>query len=555
MHYITAIITIIFFVAIHNSNAQKIKMLKDINEGNGDGLALFTHTNLGTKMPVIINDIMYFPAETNNNKSAIWKSDGTTEGTIKVGGEDINIQYISNLCSYNNNILFSGDGSLFGSELHLLNTKNDEYSLVKDLWEGPHASSPRNLSICDNHLLFEIDIYSEDPAQQLYVTDGTAEGTHPFVFSKEDSVKMYGVALAGNTINLPPLLFKNYVLPGEVYFGRVGMTDLTTKKTEILSDSQQISGQRNFTTFKEDTNFVFISYTGEMENLWISDGRSQNTKVIFSAGRIFSPTTFNGEIYFWARDSAQFSDYSLMRTDGTPDGTKRVKYFHHIAWHGYGQPDKIVVFNNKLLISTIGSDGKSVLWMSKGDEDSTVPIAEIEADFSQSIIFDNKLYFAGYTPETGWEVWYMDSANNIPILFHDLYEGSESSLRPRNSSIPLPCFFTFNNKLFFQANDGVHGTEYHYIESEIKTGVKESSTIFDKVKIEIDNRSNILTVSDIPENTTTLEIYNFLGEKIASEKVDSRAFQFEVKTLSSGNYTAVLKDDRHYYAHTFSIVH
>jgi len=553
MHNISKIIAVIFLVALHNTNAQKIRMLKDINEGGDDGMALFISTNIGSNMPVINNGYLFFSAKSNDNKEAIWKSDGANEGTVKIGG-DTPLHSISNMCSYNNSILFSANDGVHGEELWILDVKNEKLSLVKDLWEGEHPSYPRNFALCDNQLLFEVNIHSEDPSQQLYVTNGTQKGTHPFYFLKVDSMKGYGIALAGSTINLPPLLFKNYALLGEVYFGRVGMTDLTTKVTEILSDLQQVSGQRNFTTYKKDTNFVFISYSGTLEHLWISDGTDQNTNIIFSAGRIFSPTKFNGEIYFWARDTAPFADYWLMRTDGTSEGTKRVKYFHDIAWHGYGRPDDIVVFKNKLFFSTIDSDEKSVLWMSNGGENSTVPIADIEADLSNSVIFDDRLYFAGYTPSTGWEVWYINPDNNTPTLFQDLYEGSESSLRPQNSAMPLPCFFTYNNKLFFQANDGIYGTEYHFIESETETGIINEFDISERITFEMDGANKTLTVSNIPQEKMYFEVYNYLGEKILSKDISSTVLQFGVQDLISGNYIFILHNHTKNYSFSTSVI-
>lgn len=66
-------------------------------------------------------------------------------------------------------------------------------------------------------------------------------------------------------------------------------------------------------------------------------------------------------------------------------------------------------------------------------------------EFSNSILFKNKLYFSGYTPGLGVELWVTDGTKEGTHLIKDIYPGSKSST-PGN-------FVAFNNILVFMAYD------------------------------------------------------------------------------------------------------
>jgi len=77
----------------------------------------------------------------------------------------------------------------------------------------------------------------------------------------------------------------------------------------------------------------FAAVDGAGEELWTSDGTDQGTFRLadLNPGADSSTpsdfTTFNGQLYFWARAKSEFgtAQTELFRTDGTPQGTVRVR--------------------------------------------------------------------------------------------------------------------------------------------------------------------------------------------------------------------------------------
>ena len=66
-------------------------------------------------------------------------------------------------------------------------------------------------------------------------------------------------------------------------------------------------------------------------------------------------------------------------------------------------------------------------------------------------VINNEIYFYGYDPVNGNELWKSDGTEAGTLLVKDIFPGTDSS---------TPLWFTTDGKtLFFTANDGVHGME------------------------------------------------------------------------------------------------
>jgi len=113
--------------------------------------------------------------------SELWASDGTAEGTVALQSllpsDDYGF-YDLRLKSLNGELYFVDGDSTNGRELWKTDGTVAGTRLVKDIWPGEQGSEPTPITAFDGKLYFIAnDGYSGD---ELWVTDGTEEGTLQF---------------------------------------------------------------------------------------------------------------------------------------------------------------------------------------------------------------------------------------------------------------------------------------------------------------------------------------------------------------------------------------
>ncbi len=170
-------------------------------------------------------------------------------------------------------------------------------------------------------------------------------------------------------------------------------------------------------------------------------------------------TNLNGKVYFVALATAT-QGRELWGTDGTTAGTVLVKDIEATANFG-SQPTNLTAFNNLLFFSAKTLAGGYEIYRSDGTSAATVLVSDINSGaassgphdlyaFSALTPTDNRLFFGADNGASGDEL-YSVNPSNVLTLVKDINPGSGSS-NPQT-------FFTFNNKVYFVADDGVHGLE------------------------------------------------------------------------------------------------
>ena len=360
-------------------------MLKDI------GPTGFFNGSLPGNLTVVGNTL-YFTAREETNGNELWKSDGTTDGTI----------------------------------------------LVADIMPGPSSSVSKQLVALGDQLIFVAD--NGINGKELWAADGTPEGT--------------SMVMDINPGAPDCSIGEITAFGGNVYFrandGTSGTelwkSDGTGPGTMMVADLNEGAGSSNpgvFTPLGDQLLFTANDGTAGFE-LWASDGTANDTSMVDDinpgpGSSFLDPVSVpsfimvdmaadSGTAFFAANDGT--SGMELWNSDGTPDGTALVK---DILPGPSGAFDRHVdEFYNLTFANLLGNivfvadDGVHGLepWVSDGTDEGTQLIQNVNdtplgpesgplgntTDSSSSCYYGFQALLGGafgqcHQAITGWELW------------------------------------------------------------------------------------------------------------------------------------------------------
>jgi ELWxxDGT repeat protein len=280
-----------------------------------------------------VNGTLFFVGNDGYNVhgSELWKSDGTEAGTVMVkdirtGPESAFGYHEADFMNVNGTLFFKADDGVSGTELWKTDGTPAGTVLVKDIRPGPEGSGPHMLGNLGGVLLFSAG--TVETGWELWRSDGTAAGTTLV----KDVVP--GSASGGGSSAV--------VMGGALYFassdgatrGELWKSDGTTAGTSLVFDTPGFLVKR----LTAIGNALYF-WAGDFQKggFWKSDGTPAGTVLLAStgpqqdrdiAGRLVEYEKFvsvNGAVYFVSTESGAYT--TLWRTDGTPEGTYRVDLF------------------------------------------------------------------------------------------------------------------------------------------------------------------------------------------------------------------------------------
>ncbi len=414
------------------------------------------------------NDLYFVTSETNAATLDLWKSNGTTSGTIRIarlGPDDSQSHQLTNV---NGTLFFRGHDAANGHELWMSNGTVAGTAIVRNLRYGAQNSTLTDLINHNGKLLFNANA-------ELHKSDGTTAGTFRFfdaVPSSSDAVSeleqvgdhvfFRAKSSSGGfdlyrTNGFKPGTVKVTDLPAgqitqttrigsELFFVRnEGQLWKTTSNGASASLVADLSGRALPQELTEVDETLFFVSSGE---LWRSDGTAAGTTTI----RAFSDAAenlfnMNGTLYFAAGASYQDSGVELWKSNGTTVGTVQVKNInpHFNEGYGYGSyPSNFVNVSGKLFFVAMGG-----LWKTDGTQNGTVQVEDGSA--SRLVNTNGSLTFFRSQSTGGLQLQTLAASSQTSVEVKRNGPGTAGS-NPGAAVL-------HNGALYFSADDGVTGNE------------------------------------------------------------------------------------------------
>ncbi len=528
MHFCKYLIFILFFsVALPGwTQVQVVELLKDINpqssssehnfmsESNGKlfisanddshGIELWVSdgTESGTQL---LKDIYPGPSSSDagwnnhfascNGKlffiachngpgtSTLWITDGTNEGTHQVLNDSLLHVINKELFVYNEKVYFSGyDGDpahgpqCHGHELWCSDGTEESTYMVKDIRPndtvnyGVSGSDPERF--CEFNGLLYFMAYDGPQgvngghSGELWVTDGTEEGTHLV----KDIAQVNLTARPEHLTVCDDKLF--FTTDDGIHGIELWVTDGTEEGTHLVKDIypgiNQFGNPNNSTpSYLTNLNgtLFFLAHVNDGSYLWKSDGTEEGTVNLSAQANIHFPINlkpYGDMLVFLAYENEDnWEPYSWTESEGvqlikeinpaTSGGLPGIDFNPMVDF-----PEGFVEYKNKLYFRAAKDGFTTTMWQTDGTEEGTVvmpgqenfpipdPVSPAYISEFTFIVNDGSLYYPAAYDQTGVEVYkYTDNTveiNELPVSTLQIYPNptnDELSIKLNNSESGL----------------------------------------------------------------------------------------------------------------------
>ncbi|MCP9766510.1 hypothetical protein EGI22_01230 [Lacihabitans sp. LS3-19] len=483
--------------------AATTTLLKDIRTGIFDS-SPSNYIKSGNKV--------YFTATNGQNGFGLYKSDGTTTGTVRLSSFiginngtspdqigilnnsvyyngysgfnesffrintavnpgnswNLKIKNVSDYLAFNGKIYFGGESS-WGKELYVDNETYYQPYNVKDIYAGTtgsvqNSSNPAHLTALNStHFMFAAE---DTDGIELWKSDGTSAGT-----VKVKDINPSGDSFPSSLVSFNSNMYFWANTPSEGV--ELWKSDGTAANTTIVQNFNGFnsSADPNSKIINNGSKLIFGMYTNYNTGyeLYSSDGNTISlVKDIAGGINSSSPSDFikgsGSNIFFTA--TTKTSGRELWITDGTNANTHLVKNIHPT---GSSSPNQLIFLNGILYFTADDGTNGFELWRSDGTEVGTYMVKDIHYGIYSSTpsdfcIVNNALYFSAEDAHHGRELWKTDGTESGTVLAYNVADDFVTEI---NSSNPFNLFFV-NGTLYFSADNKINGREFfHYKPCEL----------------------------------------------------------------------------------------
>ncbi len=404
---------IVIYVMINISTQAQapfvIELVKDINPTGDSRCGGFLE----------LNGLVYFVADDGVHGTELWVSDGTEMGTYMV--KDINPSDKGNIFDFqvlNGKLLFKAVDALHGGEWWVSDGTEAGTTLLKDINTLPPPSFESSTSIIsigmyNNELYFTAN--DGIHGLETWKTDGTTAGTQMVA---DLSPVPWSMAVAGSIIQINGMEYHDkfyYMANDSVHGFELWVLDSTNATPRMLKDIYPgEEDSRPFFLAVYNDVLLFRATDTNGPELWVTDGTAQGTQLmadivtgpsgnIDQGSKPFGPLVYKDWLYF-GTSIPGVGRHFLYRTQGV-----------------VGDPEEVIL-------------NSQPIWTGNG----------------RSYVYNDKLYFNGYTDSTATELWCYTGSPGSDSLLIDIDTSTIWSFGGTLSSSPSH-FFEFKEHLFFKA--------------------------------------------------------------------------------------------------------
>ncbi len=425
-----------------------------------------------------INGVLYFSAINPIGERDLWKSDGTDAGTVIVASGafpgTLLIGEPPLIAAIGNNLFFRGGNPTSGGELWISNLTTGVTNRLVDINPGVRSSDPGSLTVFNGDLYFAAD--DGTSGRELWRTNGSTLVTTRVadIWSGVDGSEPNNLKVVGSTL----------------YFAAMGPSEgielWATNGTTVNLIRDIVSGvdgslPSNLTEVNGTLLFATLSAVGAPE-LWKTDGTSLGTVRVFNG--------FTTEDFFY-----EFGSFTTIGNSA---------YFTVIT-------DSIVPIPRTITRA----------WKSDGTNLGTVEATELTAGINvtgpQEITRVGPLtYFLGTSPTFGSEVFVTNQTpTNIVLSSNTVVENSVLSTVVGNFSTVDPNAFDSFNYLLVAGTGSDHNGLFNIVGNQLRVNgsidfeatpslsirVRTTDSLNPALTFE---RTFIITVVDLPEVLSTV---------------------------------------------------
>lgn len=425
-------------------------LLRDIRPG-AVGSFPFNVTTVG--------ELVYFTADEPGGNTSLWRTDGTTAGTVMVGEELDPLE----LTAVGSTLFFTAiDDDVVGRELWKVDAATQDVVFVKDIDPTIYSgSNPTDLTAVGGTLYFSAE--DAENGHEVWKSDGTAAGT---VLVKDINP---GTAFAGSPGYLTEVGGALFFTAADGVHGKeLWKSDGTAAGTVLVEDLTASGGSLlTMLTAVGGTLFFRLHDGDDHSELWRSDGTAAGTVLLREFADIpiasvpgeYYPglgdlTAAGATLFFGADDGSDGME--LWKSDGTGAGTAQVEDVQPGA--GSSDPDWLVPGGAGIFFTADDGVHGNELWTSDGSAVGTVQVADVTPGPAGSSFFGQGMVgatlFFGRGSNEDRDLWRSNGTAAGTVLVKNFASkpGGQGGVQNR-------FFRTAGSSLVFQADDGVHGVE------------------------------------------------------------------------------------------------
>lgn len=439
----------LFFLCRNNNGVELWRvdggvaaMVKGIYSGSSAGIS-----TLDVKL-TNVNGTLFFKANDGTTGIELWKSDGTTAGTVlvkdtypgAVGGLKTLNTEVDDFMNVGGILYFGANDGTSGRELWRSDGTEAGTFRVKDVAAGASSSSPDQFTEFNGVLFFTAN------NGRLWSSDGTEAGTSYVLNSNNNPQQLTVVndALFFTTGSSPSTLWKS---------------DGTAAGTErfVLQVGNNVGVNPRQLAAVGDELYLIANAIGTGPEIWRTDGSPAGTAWTGDvlASTIGTPrylTDVAGKLFFTAAPPSGLG-IALYTSDGTGPGTRYVKDI--VSESTGSQPVGLAALNDSLFFQAKDFT-QSKLWTTDGTTTGTLPFSSaLSQPISGATSVGDTVFFITNSPQVGNELWKSDGTAVGTMLVKDIAPGTASAFFS-NWSHPL---FNANGTLYFVAYEPATGLE------------------------------------------------------------------------------------------------